>query len=181
MNTIIEIPISKKKIILLLIAGTILFILGIWISVEPEKFIHNIFRIENTQVICFWGIAGIVFFGLGIIYGIIKLFDKKAGLIIDSHGITDNTNASSIGLIEWNDINNIRIMQIMSSKLLLIDVDNPEKYIEKASNGIKGKLMRANMTICGTPLSITSNTLKCDFGKLEKLIRKEYEKNKNAR
>ena len=118
---------------------------------------------------------------MGIIYGIIKLFDKKAGLIIDSHGITDNTNASSIGLIEWNDINNIRIMQIMSSKLLLIDVDNPEKYIEKASNGIKGKLMRANMTICGTPLSITSNTLKCDFGKLEKLIRKEYEKNKNAR
>lgn len=107
MNEKIEILLSKKKIILLLIGGAILIICGVWLIVVPEIFIPNIFGINNPHIIRFWGIAGVIFFGLAFIYGCTKLFDKKAGIIIDSYGITDNTNASSIGLIEWNDINNI--------------------------------------------------------------------------
>jgi hypothetical protein len=37
------------------------------------------------------------------------------------------------------------------------------------------------MNMYETPLSITSNTLKYDFGELEKLIRNEFKRNKNAR
>lgn len=107
---------------------------------EPQKFISNIFIINNPNAIRFLGIAGIVFFGLAGIYGIIKLFDKKAGLIIDSSGITDNTSAVSIGLIEWSDILGIRTEQIMSTKFLLIDVENPKKYLDKAKNGMKKNL-----------------------------------------
>lgn len=69
----------------------------------------------------------------------------------------------------------------MSTKILLIDVNNPEKYIGKAKSRINAKLMRANMKIYETPLSITSNTLKCNFVKLESTIKSEFEKNKNAR
>ena len=68
----------------------------------------------------------------------------------------------------------------MSTKFLLINVTNPEKYIGKAKNRMKAKLMRSNMKIYGTPLSITSNTLKYDFGKLEQLIQTEFERNKNV-
>ena len=114
------------------------------------------------------GILGILFFSATGILGFKKLFDKKVGLIIDSNGITDNSNASSVGLIEWNDITDIITKQVMSTKFLLINVANPEKYIEKAKSGMKTKLMRSNMKIYGTPLSITSNTLKYDFGELEK-------------
>ena len=181
MNDKIEILLSKKKIVLLLIGGAILIICGVWLIAVPEIFIPNIFSINNPQIIRFWGIAGVIFFGLAFIYGCTKLFDKKAGIIIDSYGISDNTNASSIGLIEWNDINNIRTLQVMSTKILLIDVNNPEKYIGKAKNRINAKLMRANMKIYETPISITSNTLKCNFVKLESIIKFEFEKNKNAR
>ncbi len=69
----------------------------------------------------------------------------------------------------------------MSTKFLLIGVENPEKYIGKAKSGIKARLMKTNMKMYGTPLSITSNTLKYDFNELEKLIQTEFEKNKNAR
>ena len=116
------------------------------------------------------------FFGATGIYGIVKLFDKKIGLIIDSDGITDNSNASSIGLIEWNDITEIRTKQIMSTKFLLIDIVKPEKYIGKAKNGMQAKLMKANMNMYETPLSITSNTLKYNFGELEKLIHTEFKR-----
>ena len=180
MNNKIEIPLSKKKIILLLLAAIAFVAGGIWIATNPERFIPNIFRITNSEIIRIGGIVGILFFGAAGIYGIKKLFDKKVGLIIDSNGITDNSNASSIGLIEWNDISDIRTKQVMSTKFLLIDIVNPEKYIGKAKNGIQARLMKANMNMYETPLSITSNTLKYDFGELEKLIQTEYKRNKNV-
>ena len=68
----------------------------------------------------------------------------------------------------------------MSTKFLLIDLKNPEKYIGKAKNVIQAMLMKANLNMYKTPLSITSNTLKYDFGELEKLIQKEYKRNKNV-
>ena len=69
----------------------------------------------------------------------------------------------------------------MSTKFLLIDVLSKEKYIEKAKNGMKAKLMRTKMKMYGTPLSITSNTLKYSFVELGKITLTEFEKNKNAR
>ena len=45
---------------------------------------------------------------------------------------------------------------------------------------MKAKLMRSNMKMLGTPLSITSNNLKYDFRELEKLIQTEFERNKNV-
>lgn len=182
MKNKIEIPLSKNKLFLG-IGGSILFvILGVWLfnnSTEFQDFIIPFMR--NPTVIKSIGIIGMLFFGATGIYGIKKIFDKKVGLIIDENGITDNSNASSIGLIEWNDITEIKTEQVMSTKFLLIKVENPEKYIGKAKNRIKANLMRVNMNMYETPLSITSNTLKFDFGELEKLIQTEFEKNKNAR
>jgi hypothetical protein len=57
----------------------------------------------------------------------------------------------------------------MSTKFLLIFISNPDKYLDRVS-GFKRKLMKGNMKIYGTPLSITSITLKCSFNELEKLI-----------
>jgi len=188
MNNRIEIPLSKKKIVLLLIGAFIFVVFGILFVIEPENFvnfihftlIHRIIS-ENPELIRIIGVVAIGFFGAVWIYGIKKLIDKKVGLIIDSNGITDNSNASSIGLIEWNDISEIRTTQVMSTKFLLIDIVNPEKYIGKAKNRMQARLMKANMNMYETPLSITSNTLKYDFNELEKMIQSEFEKNKNAR
>ena len=182
MKKSIEIPLSKNKLFLG-IGGSILFvILGIWLFTHANEFQNLSMRLlRNPMVIKGAGVLGVLFFGGTAVYGFKKLFDKKVGLIIDSNGITDNSNASSVGLIEWNDISEIRTQQVMSTKFLLIDVLNPEKYIEKAKSGMKARLMRTNMKMYGTPLSITSNTLKYDFGELERLVQTEFEKNKNAR
>lgn len=177
----IEIPLSKNKLFLG-IGGSILFVvIGIWLFLNAENFQEHSFRLlRNPMVTKGVGILGILFFGATGIFGFRKLFDNKVGLIIDSNGITDNSNASSVGLIEWNDITDIITKQIMSTKFLLINVNDPEKYIGKAKSGMKTKLMRSNMKMYGTPLSITSNTLKYDFGELEKLIQTEFERNKNV-
>ena len=186
LNKRIEIPFSKKKVTLLVIASIGFISGGIWMVINPEnagRFFNPItrtFLYLNSESIQFIGIAGVLFFGVTTIYGIKKLFDKKIGLILDSKGITDNSNTSSIGLIEWNDILGIRTKQVMSTKFLLIDTVNPEKYIGKAKNDIQSRLMKANMSMYETPLSITPNTLNYSFEKLEKLIQTEYKRNKNV-
>jgi len=164
----IEIPISKTKISFLLIGALIFVILGVLFLLTPDKFTTTIFR--NPQIIRIVGIVAVLFFGAAGIYGLRKLFDKSVGLTIDDYGITDNSNASSVGLIDWADIFEIKTEQVMSTRFLLIFVDNPDKYLERV-NGFKRKLMKANMKMYGTPLSITSNTLRYDFSDLERLIK----------
>jgi hypothetical protein len=111
-----------------------------------------------------------LFFGATGIYGVKKMFDNSVGLTIDDDGIIDNTNASSIGLIKWNDITEIKTEQVMSTKFLLIFTSDPNRILEKVS-GLKRKLIAGNMKMYGTPLSITSTTLKYNFNDLEKILK----------
>jgi hypothetical protein len=161
----IEIPLSKTKL-LLGIGGSILFVvLGLYfittMADQQTRF--------NPTIVKGVGVTSILFFGATGVYGIKKMFDKKIGLTIDESGIFDNTNASSVGLIKWTDITAIKTEQVASTKSLLIYTSNPDFYLDKVK-GFKKKLMEGNNRMYGTPLSITSNTLKYNFNDLEKLI-----------
>lgn len=175
----IEIQLSKNKLFLGIGGSLLLVITALFLFLNADNFKeHSFIFLSNPLVVKGIGVLGVLFFGTTGIFGFKKLFDKKVGLKIDSNGITDNSNASSIGLIEWIDITDIITKQVMSTKFLLIKTSNPEKYIAKAKNGMIAKLMRSNMKMYQTPLSITSNTLKYDFEKLEKLIQTEFQRNK---
>ncbi len=160
MRNSIKIPLSKTKIILLTIGSLAFVVVGYFLLWDIS------------------GIAAIIFFGATGIYGIIKLLDKKIGLQIDNQGITDHSSATSIGLIEWQDISGIRSQRIKSQKFIMIDVIDAEKYISKASNKFKRSIMRANMKLYGTPISISSNALQCNFEALRKTVQAEFKRNK---
>lgn len=163
----IEVPLSKTKNILTLVGCFAFIIVGIFFILKPATFISPF--IGSILFIQIAGTASILFFGIVAVYGFRKLLDRKAGLIIDINGIYDNSNALSIGLIKWDDIINVKVSQISSSRFLLIYVKNPNDYMNR-TKGLKKKMMEANVKIYGTPLSITSNTLKCNFNVLEKMI-----------
>jgi hypothetical protein len=165
--TKVEIQLSKTKMSLMLLGSIAFVISGILFIITPETFISFIHPNPNTIRLA--GIAAVLFFGATSIYGAKKLFDKSLGLTIDDNGINDNSNASSVGLIDWEDIIKIQTKQVKSTRFLLIFISNPNKYYDRVG-GLKRKLMKANMRMYGTPLSIVSNTLKCNFNDLEKLI-----------
>lgn len=161
----IEIPLSKTKL-LFGIGGSILFVvLGLYFltTMADQQTRFNASMVKGV------GIASILFFGATGIYGTKKMFDKTIGLTIDENGIFDNTNASSVGLIKWADITEIKTEQVASTKFLLIYTANPDFYLDKVK-GFKRKLMEGNNRMYGTPLSITSNTLKYNFNDLEQII-----------
>lgn len=84
----------------------------------------------------------------------------------------------SMGLIEWKDINRIEKKQVMSTKFLILHTNNPEKYIRRAKNFISRRAVEMNVKTYGSPLSITSNSLKINFEDLETLITRELKNNK---
>ncbi len=177
MSDTIEIPLSKTKMLLLFLAAAIFVILGIFLVMNSEH-LHSA-RLRNPEIIKILGIISVAFFGPCALFIAKKLFDKKAGLIIDEKGITDNSSATSVGLIEWTDIIGIETLQVASTKFIMLKTKEPEKYIEKAKNKFVKNTMKVNYKWYGSPISISSNSLKIKFKDLEKLINKEFEKSRN--
>ncbi|MDD5150649.1 MAG: hypothetical protein PHC28_09220 [Flavobacterium sp.] len=165
----LEIPINKTKVISTIFIAILFIVLGFWFvfsfATMQTKF--------NPLLIQILGIASILFFGLALIFTIPKYFDKSPGLIFTNKGIVDNTNGTSVGLIKWKDITEIKVIEIWKTKAILLETNQSEKYIAKA-NPNQAKIMRANFKIYGTPLCITPQTLKIDFEDLYDLIFEEF-------
>jgi len=172
----IEIPLSKRKISLLLVAAIGFIFFGVLFIIMPESFTSQICR--SPVVIRITGFFGITFFGVISFFLIRKLFDNRVGLKIDQYGITDNTNGTSIGLIEWKDITGVKKIQVTSNKILMLQTNKPEKYIERATNLIAKQAMKANYKMYGSPISILAQSLKISFDELETLILHEFQKRK---
>lgn len=176
MHNKIEIPFSKIKPSFLVIVGVALIFGGIGMISHPYSN-YILYRGLDPLIFYFFGVASILL-GLGGIASAIKiLFSKKIGLILDSRGITDNSSNMSVGLIEWADIVEIKMGQVDYLKFLYIYVKDPEKYIQKKK--FSRFMMRLNMNMTGTPLYISSISLKCSFKELERIVYSEFEKYKN--
>ena len=169
----IEIQSSKTKLILMFIGCNIFIVLALNFAINPQKFTSYVFR--NIEFIRTFGIIASILFSVAWVYFPVKLFDKKPGLILDENGINDNSSAVSVGLILWKDIVSIRTEKIQSTKFLIINIDNAEKYLKRSSK-FKRFLLKTNMRMYGTPITISSTGLKYNFENLEKLIRNEFEK-----
>lgn len=175
MTNRIEIPINKTKTALLLIVPLFILISGSLVYFSPETFISQSSNdFEKTRII---GIAAGV---VGLILSILviqKWISKKTGLTIDKSGITDISNASYTGLVEWNDITKVEGKKVGLIKLIILHTDNPEKYINKAKK-TSTRQMRKNLQFYGSPFLIVSTRLKISYNDLLMLINNEFEKSK---
>ncbi|UII81663.1 STM3941 family protein [Flagellimonas sp. CMM7] len=172
----IEIPLSRIKLVLIILGCAMFLALSVFILLNAENMQTR--KAENPFIMRAIAVIAILFFGAILISVFKKLFENRMGMIISDKGIWDNSNGVSIGLIAWEDIQNIRKSQVMLTKFLLIDVKNPEKYIGNASSKFKASIMRKNMQTYGTPISISSGGLKWGFSKIESTIIREFKRQK---
>ena len=164
----IEIALSKKKLILMLIGALTFVAIGLWFVISPPTISNSYWG--NQTKIAIAGYASIIFFGLCAFAIIKQLPDEKPGLIIDQTGLTDNSSAISAGQILWTDIEGITVIEIHRQKLIMLQVTNPQDYIDKQTSGFKRKMMQMNYKMYGTPISITSNGLKITFDTLLSIL-----------
>lgn len=165
MEEITAIPVSKIKIILLLLGSLAFVFLGAWILLTDEAILF--YKVVAA--------IAIVFFGLGLFVFPQKLLDRTPGLVLDRYGITDNMTKPRVGTLEWDDISHVQIIKIESNKMLLIFVHNPEKYLDRL-RGYNYKGLRNNYEMVGTPFVIPSSLLKMKLEALETLINEKIAK-----
>lgn len=169
----LEIAIDKSKVIFTILASVLFIVLGFWFVLSFAT-MQSRYSPLLIQIV---GIVSILFFGLALFFTIPKYFDKNPSFIVTNKGIVDNTNGTSVGLIEWDDIIEIKVIEIWKTKAILLETNQSEKYIAKA-NPSQAKIMRANLKMYGTPLSISPQTLKIDFEDLYNLIFEEFSSHK---
>jgi hypothetical protein len=154
-------------------------IASIWIILSEGLVIARNSVTDSYQIIDYSvlyiiiGVIGIAFFGSCGALFVQSLFEKQMGLVIDDDGITYYISATPPGLVRWEDIEEIKIVKIAREKTIMIVVNNPYDYIDKQTNRISRMTMKANYKMCGSPIFISANTLKCNFKELSEIIQRE--------
>lgn len=167
----IEIYSSRKKALLLLI-GSLLFVTGgTYMLLSPETFTGR-----DPHVLMIVGIAAILFFGLGIYVSIRQLIANQLILIIDNMGINVNPRKSLSKIIEWKNIEGFSEIEIYSTKIVVIHVNNPKDWIEKEENKIRKKMMNFNVTNYGSPFNLSANSMQINHATLMKVLNENLQK-----
>lgn len=160
----IEIPLSKRKLTLMLFGALIFVVLGILFTTNPEKYTSSIMK--STTIVFISGLVSVLFFGICFFFILRKIGDKSPGLVISDEGIFDNSSGVSGGEIKWEEIKDISVTRISGQKLIMLQLRNPQNYINKQTSSFKRKMMTINYRRYGTPVSISSNGLKISFAEL---------------
>jgi hypothetical protein len=166
----IEVQLSKTKLVLMLLGSIAFVCIGIWfIADRPvSPFINN-----PAIVVCV-GLASILFFGLIGILLVKKLSDKSPGLIISDKGITDNATAVGAGFIPWQDILEMKEIQVVNQTFINIIVKNPQDYIDRQKSAFKRKALQLNFNRYGCVIGLSSNGLKCNYKEMKNMLDKGF-------
>ena len=167
---------SKIKTLGLLSISLIFVTFGIWIAFfAPEvslEFLNN--EVFRKSI----GFLSILFFGGMAILISKMLFENKWGIKIDENGIYDTSNLFMFGLIPWENINQIVKKRVFTEKIILIEVDNPNEYIDKQKNFFFRMGAKMNNKKYGSPIIISANALKIRYATLFTALKNEYDKRK---
>ncbi len=169
----VVIPLSKGKNVLLLL-GAVAFVVGsiwLWSIADAQRRYHPIV-VRATSVV------GTRFFGACAIYGTLKLFDDRPGLVIDETGILDNSSAVAGGSVPWTDVVGVGQWEISGQRFVVIFVKEPEKYI-KRGNYLCRMLTAANVKLVGSPIAISPNALQMSFDHLMQVLTDGFERHRS--
>lgn len=168
-ETEILVPLSKGKLILLTIGGFAFAAVCVWLWTIADDQVRR-----DPTFVRVIAVVGAFFFGLCGIFGAVKMFDRKPGMIIDYQGIVDNSSMVSAGRVPWEDILGFRVTSTAGQRFLTIDLADPQRYASRG-NFLQRRLNASNVKLVGSPLNISSNTLKIDLDKLSQILSAKLE------
>ena len=107
-----------------------------------------------------------------------RLTTSKPGFLIDPEGIHDYTGAYCIGPVLWCDVTKIRIIKVFWQKMIVIDVNNAQAYINRQKNGFNKITMSLNHIFFGSPFCINTSELNISLNDLFEEIDRNFKNNK---
>jgi hypothetical protein len=156
-----EIPRSRVKGALLTMGALAFVLISAWMMT-----VEDTHRGLPTGVI---GLVGIVFFGACLVFGARMLIDSRPGLVVRAEGFEDYSSGIAVGFVPWSDIREISVLSITGQRFIAVRVTNPEEYMKRGS-AMQRMAHRGNMKLCGTPITISANTLRISLDELVRLL-----------
>jgi hypothetical protein len=102
-------------------------------------------------------------FGAVCLVNLRGLFKNGPMLTISQSGIFDVR--AGMGLIEWDDIDEIAIASVNNQRFIVLQVNDPEKYLQRMSPPMR-TLARANNDLVGSPIVLTTHSLTAPLDKI---------------
>ncbi len=160
------IELSRTKLVMT-IAGSLAFVaIGVWfLTAADDGSLAGGRRFASPWMLQGLGAVTVLFFGGCAVYGMVKMFDRRPGLVLGPTGLVDNSSGVAAGFIPWSDLRGAHVLEISGQKLLVVLVADPQKYVGRG-NPLKRALNRANVKMCGSPIVISSNALRIPFHEL---------------
>ena len=168
----VSIPLSKTKVVLVFL-GAVGFVVGsfwIWFVADTQTRYSQLFAKAVAVV-------GASFFGLCSIYAFFKILDSRPGLMIDSQGIVDNSSAVAAGRIFWHEIIGLNVSEIAGQRFITIEVVDPKRFAEGGAF-LRRTLNAVNTKVTGSPINISTNSLRLNFDQLVYQLTEAFEKYK---
>lgn len=170
----IELYSSRKKSLLMLIGSLLFVAVGIWMFIKAEDIRkYTPFLIKAT------GIMAILFFGFGVYVSIGHLIKSRLMLVIDEAGINIGSARSLSEKIGWEHIKGFSEIKIRSTKIIVVQVDNPHYWIDSEKKKMRKNMMKFNMNYCGSPLTISASSTRMKHTKLMELLNEKLNTYKN--
>ena len=160
---VIKIGFSRTKTMLFLLPMSLIFVaLGFLLLAQPS-FVHQLV-----------GLSSIVFFGACALVILKTLFNSGSALEISQRGIYDRSSGIPAGFIPWSDIQNIRETKFRGQSFITIDVRNPGDYSNRG-NLIQRWMKKANIGLIGSPINISTVSLKVKQQELIQILHKMFD------
>lgn len=121
---------SIGKNLLYLLICSIFVAIGIWMVLSSDETFDFVM-----------GIAGSLFFVIGVVVLPFRLFDRRPRIIINDEGIFDRT--LDVGTIEWRDIKRAYLQSVHGTEFISLDLKAKNKYLQRISK-TKAKIASYN-------------------------------------
>ena len=167
----ITIPLSKRKLFWGVLLSALMSAACIWLLLAFNFERQHRYDPNELRGIT---IGGLVFFAFCALYCIYKSLDQRPGLIVDAHGIVDNSSALAVGRIPWSEVLRIEIVEVTPKhgarqRFVSIATSDFQKYLNRG-NPLARLARRANLKLVDSAIIIGAGTLQLDFDELHRLL-----------
>ncbi len=115
------------------------------------------------------GLLSIAFFGATLGYGVRLLVRGGPGLVLDENGFDDRSSGVAVGFVPWSDVRELAVLSISGQTFLAVRVHDPRAYAARGGR-LARAAHRANIRMCGTPITISANQLAVSFDDLVRMF-----------
>lgn len=115
------------------------------------------------------GVVTIAFFGAALGYAVRLMFRGGPGLVLDERGFDDRSSRGAVGFVPWGDVRELAVLSIAGQTFLAVRARDPAVYAARGGRLVQAA-HRANIRLCGTPITISANQLAVSFDELVRLF-----------